>query len=229
MTQFFSVARDAFGNAIPEATVTVFNAGTETTISIFTDNAQTLAKQNPFTADDTGFFNFFTDPGNVKIRLEKSGLPTTEVDFVPIPVISISDSQVGGRLELMGNQSIGSGGSTQVIFNFVDWNDGNVAQLTGSKLVAPVDGVWTVTGGLQWAANVTGTRFVQFVNGVAPSAEDKRSASSAGETGQVIAETMRLGPSLPEDTVTMSVLQDSGGNLDILDGAWLAMALHYPL
>ena len=84
MTKFFSVARDAFGNVVPEATITVFEADSETLRAIFSDSDLTLSKLNPFTGNDDGTFDFFTAPGEVKIQIEKSGFPTNSVDFVPI-------------------------------------------------------------------------------------------------------------------------------------------------
>ncbi len=103
MTKFFSVARDAFGNVVPEATITVFEAGSETLRAIFSDNDLTLSKLNPFTGNDDGTFDFFTEPGEVKIRIEKSGFPTNEVDFVPIANTDATPFQAGARWAVIDN------------------------------------------------------------------------------------------------------------------------------
>lgn len=57
------VLRDQYGRALGGATVTVYNAGTATPASIFSDNGVT-AKSNPFLTNAfDGSFNFYADNG----------------------------------------------------------------------------------------------------------------------------------------------------------------------
>lgn len=222
MTQFFSTARDAFGNVVPEATITVADAGTENLRDIFVDNAQSLAKLNPFTADENGFFNFFTDPGNVKIKVEKSGFPTSEIDFVPVAVTTLSGSQVGGRIILSGVQSINDSANLQVLFDTQVFDNGGCVDLGNNQLVAPVAGTYVITTGIRWAANATGVRLVQFVQGVSfdmISAFDQRNGASSQETSQVISEVFQVSSVNAPATIAVNVLQTSGGALNIGAGA----------
>lgn len=57
----------------PGATVTVYNAGTLTPATIYSDNAGT-AKSNPFTADSTAYWFFFADAATYDIKFSGTGI-----------------------------------------------------------------------------------------------------------------------------------------------------------
>lgn len=58
----------------PSCLVTVWTAGTNTIVPIFTDNAGTV-KGNPFTADTNGYWFFYVDNSRVDVRLSGGGIP----------------------------------------------------------------------------------------------------------------------------------------------------------
>ena len=62
----------ATGAAIPSATIRVVNAGTTTLATIYQANGQALA--NPFQANATGYYEFFSNPAAYDVHvLDQSG------------------------------------------------------------------------------------------------------------------------------------------------------------
>ena len=70
----------ATGAAIPSATIRVVNAGTTTLATIYQANGQALA--NPFQANATGYYEFFSNPAAYDVHvLDQSG--STELYVIP--------------------------------------------------------------------------------------------------------------------------------------------------
>lgn len=65
------------------ATITVYDAGTETESTIYADAAGT-AKDNPFATDSVGRFSFFTDGGEYDIQVSGSGITTYTLEGVSV-------------------------------------------------------------------------------------------------------------------------------------------------
>lgn len=85
MPRFYRVARDSFGNAVASPTVTVYDAGTLTPRSIFSDDAMATPLTNPFVANADGTIEFWTASGPIRVKIEKTGLPTVDQDNVDFP------------------------------------------------------------------------------------------------------------------------------------------------
>ncbi len=62
------VALDSNGNALASPSVTVYEAGTTTAVSIYSDRAGATAKANPFTGDAAGRWNFYVATGRYDIK-----------------------------------------------------------------------------------------------------------------------------------------------------------------
>lgn len=76
MQRIFNWYRDNAGNAISGATVTVYQAGTQTPASIYeSDSNDTPAsgKPNPFTTDANGYWCFAAPVGDYDIKIEGAG------------------------------------------------------------------------------------------------------------------------------------------------------------
>ena len=58
----------------PQATVTVYNAGTTDLASIWADKDGFIIKANPFTADTDSFFYFYADCGKYDIKFSGTGI-----------------------------------------------------------------------------------------------------------------------------------------------------------
>lgn len=69
------VSTDKVQQSFPLATVSVFNAGTATPSTIFSDEGGT-PKANPFTADSTGFWFFWADQGRYDVQFSGAGITT---------------------------------------------------------------------------------------------------------------------------------------------------------
>ena len=59
----------------PSCTITVYQAGTATLASLYSDNGVT-AKSNPFTAASNGFYYFYATNGNYDVRMSGGGIST---------------------------------------------------------------------------------------------------------------------------------------------------------
>jgi hypothetical protein len=77
MSHHRGVARDDAGNSISGASVTVYNAGTTTAATIYSEGTLTTTESNPFTTGDDGVYEFYADPGLYDIQVAKSGYNTT--------------------------------------------------------------------------------------------------------------------------------------------------------
>lgn len=85
MPKFYQVARDSAGNVVTQATVTVYEAGTSTLASIYSDASLATALANPFTSATDGSYEFHARPGSYKVKVEKTGFSTFEEDNLPLP------------------------------------------------------------------------------------------------------------------------------------------------
>lgn len=102
----------------PGATVTVFNRGTTTLASIFSDNIGT-ALSNPFTSSAiNGDFIFYAANGRYDVQLSGAGMPATET----IPDILLNDPS--GNTAITGNLTVSG---TFVVAGVSSFADGTAA------------------------------------------------------------------------------------------------------
>jgi len=80
MAHHRGVARDEYGNSISGATVTVYEAGTTTAATIYSDGTFDTSEDNPFTTGDDGVYEFYADPGLYDIQIAKAGFTTTTLE-----------------------------------------------------------------------------------------------------------------------------------------------------
>lgn len=67
-----NVVQDTAGNSLSAATITVYNAGTVTVSTLYSDNIST-GKSNPFTNDTDGSFEFYAANGRYDVVIAKTG------------------------------------------------------------------------------------------------------------------------------------------------------------
>lgn len=106
MGSYANAFLDPNGNVIPQATITVFDAGGTVLSSIYTDSGLTTPKANPFTSNADGTFQFFAATGEYKLRMEKTGYTTFEVDYVPIGIGVPSSRLINTNSPLTGGGSL---------------------------------------------------------------------------------------------------------------------------
>ncbi len=90
MARFLDVARDSNGNAIGEPTVTVYDAGTSTLASIFSDVGLTTPQANPFTGATDGSYSFYASSSTYRIVVAKAGYDTFDADHIDVGVNGVS-------------------------------------------------------------------------------------------------------------------------------------------
>jgi len=71
-----------------EATITIFDAGTEDKPTIYS-NSSGSAKSNPFDTGEYGRFSFFADPGEYDIQVSGKDIITYKLEGVSISVLSL--------------------------------------------------------------------------------------------------------------------------------------------
>lgn len=84
MAHYYNTIQDKRGDAVVNAWVTVYLAGTTTKPSIFSDSALTEAKENPFQTDTSGVVDFYVATGSYKIKIEGATLGTITIDYLDL-------------------------------------------------------------------------------------------------------------------------------------------------
>ena len=99
MEHYTQVLFDNKGNAIKDATVFVYNAGTTTPASIFSDNG-TTAKANPFTTSNAtnspGAYDFYAADGVYDIVFSKTGYSFNNILTRRIALFDVTSGGGGG-------------------------------------------------------------------------------------------------------------------------------------
>lgn len=123
-------------------------------------------------------------------------------------------------------ETLGQSGETYGAFDG-SGTSGDTAFWTESNGVFTIleDGVYRMEAMVQWASNATGYRIaninVSSVPTTALGASDIRNGANGQVTRQPLSCTLALAAG---DTVYVSVLQNSGGNLDVSIGSWLSIS-----
>lgn len=233
MAQVVNVARDSFGNTIPEAEVTVFTAGTETLATIFSDNNNTLTKPNPFDADDQGQYKFFADPGEIKIRVTKQGFDTFEVDFIPVPLTSFSESEAGSEASYVGvDINIPAGAPSQIPLNTNLFDDDSMLTALPVITVNTI-GIYQVTAQFNLRNTSTSTN-VQVTTATVPVVPPQPPIThdvivDVGNS-QFVTVTSLVRVATAGLTIDLTLQASGGGSIDVAgNSALLALAMMYPL
>lgn len=77
------IVRDRAGDTLAGATVNIYDAGTATPITLYSDAALTTPTTNPMTSDADGIFLAYAADGLYKWEVVRPGYPTEAVDNVP--------------------------------------------------------------------------------------------------------------------------------------------------
>lgn len=75
MQQFFDVVQSTTGQAIPNATVTVYDSN-NAIATLYSDNGVTL-KANPITTPSTGVYSFYAANGTYRLTISAVGFSST--------------------------------------------------------------------------------------------------------------------------------------------------------
>lgn len=100
-SRYASVSRDVGGVVIEGATVSIYEAGTNDLVILYSDMIGTI-KGNPFLTDVNGNYEFYVIPGLYKVVVSKIGQSTFTADNVPIGTQLHSDRhESGGEDEIV--------------------------------------------------------------------------------------------------------------------------------
>jgi len=80
-----------------EATITIYDAGTENLSTIYSD-ADGASRDNSFLTDGMGRFSFFANPGNYDIRVSGADIMTYKIEGVSL--VGISKHPTGKIMEI---------------------------------------------------------------------------------------------------------------------------------
>lgn len=85
MAILYGVARSTDGKIIPDATVTIYDGGTTTAATIYSDAALTTTTDNPLTSDsDSGEFSCYVPHGEYDVVVSRTGFTTTTITNFPV-------------------------------------------------------------------------------------------------------------------------------------------------
>lgn len=116
------------------------------------------------------------------------------------------------------NQSIATGVNTSIVFDTVLYDSGNLYSGAADEFIIPTGfNKVRLVGNALWDANATGTRRLRpEINGsaIAGGGEIQATPTASGATGANVASSeLNL---MGADSVKLTVLQDSGGPLDVI-------------
>ncbi len=83
MKKFYSAVIDTNGNCVPGAWITVYIAGTTNKATIYV-NESSVIKNNPFTADEQGRFDFYVDDGDYDIEISGGSILTYKLQDITL-------------------------------------------------------------------------------------------------------------------------------------------------
>jgi len=121
----------------------------------------------------------------------------------------------GARVYNSGNISISDSAFTDLTFDSErqDTDDYHNPGSNPERLTVPVDGTYLVTGHLRFAASSTGVRIVRIVRGGTTVLAQQRITSLSFSVIEFSIATTHILPA--GQYVTLSVWQNSGGNLNV--------------
>ena len=144
--KFNGVARKGDGSIASGATITVYEAGTSNVVGIDTNykiysDEGTTELSNPFTADSTGKFGFYVQPGDYDIQISGTGVSTYKLQDV-----SIDKPQVYDILEY---GAVGDGTTD----DYTAFNTANTALTNGGVLFLPAN-TYRIGTGIDFNSNI---------------------------------------------------------------------------
>lgn len=84
MPVYRSVVRDKSGDVVPLVTVEVFDSGTTLVSSIYSDEALSTAKDNPFVSEADGTVEFYAAHGQYDLDVSRTGIDDLSYDDVDL-------------------------------------------------------------------------------------------------------------------------------------------------
>ncbi len=120
------------------------------------------------------------------------------------------------RLRRTSTQTISNNVITDISFTTETWDIGNFHTTNSPDVVAPVDGVYLITGSLVFQGNGTGYRELQLTENLAPiaDAQDDARANASDFLSTSTVYLLSAG-----DIVRMRAFQNSGGSLTVINSS----------
>lgn len=212
---------DSAGKLLKNASVSVFNTGTTTLATLYTDRTRSTPAANPTTSDAVGNLTFFAAPGDYSVVVNEATL-TLQVPLDPADAVSGSGS-VTNVSSANANITVTSPTTTPVLALVLDSSAGDIAGLgsvsagaTGKPAdaghVHPTTNLLTASTG--WSGDLTGTGSAPTLKTTGPGATGPLGSATAVPTvtidanGRVTALTS-TSIAIPESAVT-SLATDLG-------------------
>lgn len=156
LDHYSNVAQDQNGRAIVGASITVYQAGTTTTATIYADNGVTT-KANPFTTGIDGIYDFYAADGLYDIKITKAGYTSIYWDPNKTKGLALFDS---AQFIVPFGQTFPASPSNGSFFVVID-DDGSCVQGSGSSATlcrydSTVPGWVAIGGGGGGGGAVTG-------------------------------------------------------------------------
>lgn len=113
------------------------------------------------------------------------------------------------------NQSVNDNTNTPLTWtSVIEETDATMGDAASAEFVTPIAGIYTIMASATWAANATGRRLLRLQVDLAQKDLDNRDAPPDGQATNHVFWRGRLDAG---DVIDFEVLQNSGGNLDVLN------------
>ena len=172
-------------------------------------DAKVTALSENTTVATTDMLYLVDDPG---------GTPASEKATVA-NVCLAGQPNIGARVYNSGNLTIPTASSTDLTFDSERWDTDTIhSTVTNTeRLTATTAGTYLIAGTVRWAANSTNVRGVRIkVGGGNYIASNRAIPDTGGGRGEIAQTVSTIWVLEAGHYVTLSVYQDSGGNLDVV-------------
>lgn len=101
MKKYFDTVANANGSPVNGASVSVFNFGTQTLSSIYSDASGTSSISNPITTNSRGYFEFYAADGRYSLQISGTGFTTLSISDILLDDPANASSAVisGGSID----------------------------------------------------------------------------------------------------------------------------------
>lgn len=222
--KFSAVVLDQSGRPVSGASVNVYQPGTSTPATVYTDETLQTVLTQPITTDSKGHFEFWA-LGRVKVEASKASYTLMSVDdlelFSPLQrVCGISNSST---------QSIPDATLEKVAFGTADLDPMNFADLANNEIVIPTGhaGHYILSAHVEIATGIGVQRRIEIHRNGSVDATIYgavvRHAHPGAAGGVSFLSTAAIALNLASgDQLSVRVFQDSGGPLDASNARFAA-------
>lgn len=160
MKKFYDSLLDQYGNVVSGASVTVYNYGTTTKASLYSDSAGSVSISNPVTTNTNGYFEFYAANGHYSLSISGTNFTAKQVTDILIQDINDVGAWTGVFTGATRTIPVSVTYATTTTIDATLSNVFYVSTLTGNTTLAITGGADGQTINIRFVQDGTGSRTV---------------------------------------------------------------------